>query len=194
MGFRISWMATQAAEPEVLLALKARKSGASGEYIDFDLSIGSLGNGWIIIWSEDEEYFDDPRSLILSSNFPLIACWVNETVMHSRVRKLSNGKEEWAIWHEGDENIAHIDSSGNPPAELTKLIAEAREQQALDNEVDYLFDVPLLIAASICGFKHDEFMDDTIAFDEISIEAESGMANAPPTQKGSWFSRLFGAK
>jgi hypothetical protein len=53
MGFRISWMATQAAEPEVLSALKARKSGASGEYIDFDLSIGSLGNGWIIIWSED---------------------------------------------------------------------------------------------------------------------------------------------
>jgi hypothetical protein len=192
MGFRISWLATQAPVPEVVAALGARKSGQSGDFMDFDLSIGRLSNGWTIIWSEDEEFFDDPCAISLSLSFPLLTCWVNETIMHSRVRSVANGIEKWSIWHEGDEDPTHIGSAGNPPAELSELIADAREQQSADNEVDYLFDVPLIVAEGICGFKHDQIINEESSFEELLAQRKSKSGDTRSVQKVGWLSRIFG--
>lgn len=191
MGFRISWMAAQGPMAEVLAALGANTTGATGEYFDFPLSSGQLSNGWTIVWSEDETYFDPERSAAISKHFSLLSCWVNETVMHSRLIQFENGEQIWAVWHEGDEVPDHIDHFGQPPEEMATLIADAREQQANDEGVDYLFDVPLMMAQSICGFKHDTFFED-VPFHEISLGEPTPAVAAESRPASGWLARLLG--
>ena len=191
MGFRISWIAAKQPMAAMLTALGAGTTGATGGYFDFPLSVGELQNGWTIIWSEDESYFDPERSAPISQHFPLLSCWVNETIMHSRVIRFEDGEQSWAVWHEGDEVPDHIDHLGQPPEELAALIADAREQRAHDEGVDYLFDVPTTIAENICGFKHDTFFEDIIFHEIIAIEQPVALIE-PPRPASGWLARLLG--
>jgi hypothetical protein len=193
LGFRISWIAAQGPIAEVLAALGADTTGATGEYFDFPLSLGELPNGWTIVWSEDETYFDPERSAEISRHLPILSCWVNETVMHSRVIRFEDGEQIWAVWHEGDEISDHIDHFGQPPEEMTALIADARVQQANDEGVDYLFDVPLTVARNICGFKHDTFFED-VSFREITPGEPAPAAAETPRSASGWLARLLGQR
>lgn len=190
MGFRISWIAMQAPLADALAALGAKTTGAAGEYFDFPLSLGELPNGWTVVWSEDETYFDPERSAEISRHLPLLSCWVNETVMHSRVIRFEDGEQIWAVWHEGDEVPDHIDHFGQPPEELAALVGYAREQQANDEGVDYLFDVPLTLAENICGFKHDIFVKD-ISFHEIVAGEQPALIGAIDRPASGWLARLL---
>lgn len=160
-------MATQAALETAIEPMRGKLTGEFGECFDFQCSGATLKNGWTIIWSEQEKFFDPPNAEALSKNFPLIVCWVNETIMHSRSMLFNDGKEQWMVLHEGDEDNFHIEYSGTPADDIDALIADARSHQLADPGVDYLFDVPLLIAQRLCGFKHDEMMEEEPVFHEI---------------------------
>ena len=197
MGFRISWMAAQQSKDAVISALGMGATGAEGEYSDFKFSAAALPNGWTIIWSEDQSYFDPPRSLELSKHFPLMTCWINETVMCSYVRHLSGGKIDWAVWHEGHEDRNHLASEGSPPAAFREIEAELRAAQDADEDgdVDLIFDIPTRLAESICGFKHDEWMDDPddpTPFFELVPDGGIVSTTNSGTAKRGFISRLFG--
>jgi hypothetical protein len=188
MGFRISWLAARQPLASVVSALKAEPTGRQGECFDFPFSVGEFPDEWSVVWSEDEEYFNPQFSTDLSYHFPLIVCHVNETVMHSSARYFDAGEENWSVWHEGDEVVNHIDFEGNPPVEYSSILAEALEQRAHDNEVDYVFEVPLKLAENLCGFKHDEFLED-IQFHEILLNSVAADARS---QGSNFVARLFG--
>jgi hypothetical protein len=191
MGFKISWMAAQRPMAEVLAALGTEPTGETGEYFDFPFSAGELPSGWTVIWSDDFEFFDAARGLALSRHFPLLSCWTHEGVMHTSASLYEDGREIWSVWHEGDEDPNHIACRGAIPARTSALIAAAREQQAVDEGVDYLSDVPLELAHHICGFKHDSFIDE-IAFHELAPIGRPAPRSNSTASKRSWLARLLG--
>ena len=99
MGFRISWMATQQPVDVVLPLLDATATGESGDIADFDLSIGVLPSGWTLVWAEDESFFDTPSADMVQGLSPVLTCWVNETIMHMRVRYYDKGELVWQAPH-----------------------------------------------------------------------------------------------
>ena len=188
MGFRISWMATQQPVDVVLPLLDATATGESGDIADFDLSIGVLPSGWTLVWAEDESFFDTPSADMVQGLSPVLTCWVNETIMHMRVRYYDKGELVWQAWHEGDEVPTHIAGEGALPSDFAVLVEAARAAQAADREVDYLSDVPLDMAEHICGFKHDSYCDN-VSFQEIRLNASAASGKG---ESRGFLSRLFG--
>ena len=47
-----------------------------------------------------------------------------------------------------------------PFADVHRRLTGAQESEGNPPEVDYIFDIPLELAAEICGFKHDQLNDD----------------------------------
>lgn len=162
MGFRISWLASQGGKEQLLSSLGLVDTGEQDEANEAPLSVAALPGDWVVVWANDETFANDDRAVMLSRNgHPILAVYVNETCMHSTATLFTNGETTWRLHHEGDERIEFFEKVGELPAEADAIEAALRAQQAEEDagtaEVDYLFDIPLTVAQSVCGFKHDRF-------------------------------------
>jgi len=94
----------------------------------------------------------------------MIGCHIEEHVMFSSCHLAESGEQLWNVWHNAQEGIYDIHSTGPAPAEF-EIIASARktEQDAVGGEgadVDHLFDAPINLAHSITGYRHDQWIYD----------------------------------
>jgi hypothetical protein len=166
MGYRISWLAGEGIGRERLLAaLDLSDTGEPDEANEATFSVADLPTGWTVLWANDEEYANEARGAELSRNrFRTIAVHVNETCMHSTAALFENGQRYWRLHHEGDERIDVLEAEGFLPDEAGEIEKIARAQQAEENagsaKVDYLFDIPLNVAKTVCGYKHDQWRFD----------------------------------
>jgi hypothetical protein len=66
----------------------------------------------------------------------------------------------WWISHEGENGPKGLASDGDLPACFPSIRRELEEAQRADGgddaDVDHIFDIPLKVAQSLVGFKHDE--------------------------------------
>jgi hypothetical protein len=72
----------------------------------------------------------------------------------------SDGKRKWWLSHEGENGPKGLSTDGELP-ESFPAIRKAMEQSQLAAggdaaDVDYIFEIPLKVAQSLVGFKHDE--------------------------------------
>jgi hypothetical protein len=110
--------------------------------------------------------------------------------MASSAELWSKGKRQWRVSHEGENGPKGLQVDGNLPEVYPSTRKEMEASQLAkggDNaEVDYIFEIPLGVAKSLVGFKHDE----------ICVHLIGGrfevMSRAPP--KANPLSRLFGRK
>jgi hypothetical protein len=126
----------------------------------------------------------------LSIDHDLLLCLVEEHVMASSSEFWSKGKRQWRLSHEGENGPKGLEVDGNPPEVYA---ATAKEMEALqlaeggdDAGVDYIFEIPLLIAKALVGFKHDEICPHLIG---ARFEVMSRAAPTPGV-----LSRIFGPK
>jgi hypothetical protein len=102
----------------------------------------------------------------------------------------SGGTRTWWISHEGIDGPKGLDFSGALPDNFQQIKSEMEAKQKQEGgkkaEVDYLFEIPLLIAESITGFKHDEVCPHVVGNQFKIMKKKS--------QQGGLFSRLFGKK
>lgn len=163
MGYRMSWLAVRGlTKDQALDALHLSDTGKQDEANEAPFSAATLPDGWIIVWANDEEYANETRAAALSSTATsVVAVHVNETCMHSTASFFERGTRLWRIHHEGDELIDFIERDGNLPPEVNEIEAQARASQADEDagpgDVDWLFDVPLETARTVCGYKHDHW-------------------------------------
>lgn len=101
-----------------------------------------------------------------------------------------DGSRKWWISHEGEDGPKGLDSAGELPENFPQIKAEMEAEQekegGVEADVDYLFEIPLLVAKSMTGFKHDEVCP-RIINDEFRIMRREA-------QKGGFLARLFGKK
>jgi len=159
MGYALSWVAVRGVpRTRVLDILEATPTGEREDIPDSDLVGVSLTTGFYVVLANGVQ-MDESLVAELSISGEAIVCFVEEHVMTSMACSFSNGKERWRISHEAERGIEHLDASGELPPAYARIRDEQLEQQKSDDEADFVFEVPVLVAQSLTGFRHDENID-----------------------------------
>jgi hypothetical protein len=137
----------------------------SGEIAEYGKSLFTgrgLPNGWfILVINQCEHKFVKPKLLTsLSSLGDVIACSIEEHVMWSVAELWRNGAWVWCIEHDAQKSTSHLSTSGLLPDGYAAIEQEFAGQQKHSggekSDTNYFFEIPLQMARSIVGFKHDE--------------------------------------
>ncbi|HYL99730.1 MAG TPA: hypothetical protein VEZ90_12305 [Blastocatellia bacterium] len=166
MGYSVSWLAVNGKTFELVIAeLGLSPTGEREEIPESPIVGASLPTGWVLIfYNEREAPFVSGETLQkLSKKCRLIECHVEEHTMFSMSGCYENGDLVWNVMHESRQGIYHLEIEGSPPEAARVLADDARKQQeATGGEsagVDYVFDVPILLAQNITSFRHDLDID-----------------------------------
>lgn len=168
MGFKISWYAVQGRTKAAALAIAGLvDTGVHEEVPESPYSATEFPGNWVIVWSEDFEFASAEHLGPLSVDGAILSCQLHEGIMYSAARFHENGKELWSVSHSSWEGLDNLEISGVPPAQLAGIraeqIAKQREQEPMTESgmsVDHVWDVPVMLAASICGHRHDRLRYD----------------------------------
>ncbi len=161
MAFQITWLAVHGKDKmDVLDSMHLRDTGILDEAAESPICAAPFPDGWtIIVLNRFAHPFAEDASLMLfSQDCRVIACHVEETAMFSAAQLYENGKRQWAVIHDSQAGEYHLDVEGRPPDELVEIIERQTQHQREDGEAsgaDYMFDIPLELAESHCGFRHD---------------------------------------
>ncbi len=190
MGYAITWCAVREADAEEFLAhFGLKPTGEKEEWPESPVATALLNTGWQIIWFN--EYA--PKSLrsenlrAISLQFDLLLCLVEEHVMASSSEFWVNGSRKWYLSHEGENGPKGLVSEGALPETFSEIRHEMEEAQIEEGgdaaEVDYIFEIPLKVAQSLVGFKHDE--------DCPHLVDGQFAVLSNPEQKVGWWRRLL---
>jgi hypothetical protein len=164
MGFSITWSAVREEYAEHLLnRLGLSPTGETEEEFPESLiATARLDTGWRLVWYNRYGCpFLRPQDLkIISVDYDVILCLVEEHVMASSSELWSGGQRKWWLSHEGERGPKGLSAEGELPACLQSIRKEMEQSQLAAGgdsaEVDYVFEIPLKVAESIVGFKHDK--------------------------------------
>lgn len=198
MGFSVSWIAVQgcdAAQAAEALGFEPSE-GAALDYPQRDC-VGELPGGWVVVWTDDCDALEKGRFAPLLKFGPAVACSVEEHVMVQEARGYHGGAEVWRVTHDPNrgESLYHLEVAGDPPSNLeairTAAVKAQDEEGGEDAGVDLICDVPLDLAKSICGFKHDENPPAGATFRGLRKRRKP---RASADVKPGFFARMFGAR
>ena len=163
MGFSATWCAVPESKADQFLdQLGLRPTGECEEFPESLISAARLDTGWRVVWfgEYDCPLLRDQDLARLSADQELLLCKVEEHVMASSAELWSGGRRTWWLSHEGEAGPKGLAADGALPASFQTIRSEMEKMQLEeggdDADVDYIFEIPLLLAQSIVGFKHDE--------------------------------------
>ena len=80
--------------------------------------------------------------------------------MFAASERWQTGVRLWRVEHDNQKGVRDLDKSGSLPEYFEEVVAQYSDEQdredAAKKEVDFYFEIPLLCAKRIVGFKHDE--------------------------------------
>lgn len=162
MGVSIAWLAVKTEDPGSLLgALQLRSTGEPDEHCESPVCGGAL-NGWFLLIAKrcNHRIASDGFLDEFSRGLEIVVCSIEEHVMFSSAAGWSDGQCRWSIAHDAQQGMLHLTASGQPPDSFdqirSELLARQDAEGGTEAEVDLVFDIPLQVARSIVGFKHDE--------------------------------------
>ncbi len=163
MGLSGSWIGfPNLAKERLLRELGLEETDETGDFfaVANPLSLGTMPNGALIIYSNDFDWADSHRLLEMPRLGLVVGCQFSDMVMGSYCSGAQDGQALWRVSHESDKGIYNLEMSGDLPAEFAgirqRCIAEQDEEGGEEADVDLLFDAPLLLAKLLCGMKYDD--------------------------------------
>jgi hypothetical protein len=163
MGYSLSLLVVQCTDPDAALsALNIVRTGQSCEYACERLTGCALPQGWYLVVANrcDHRFLQANVLGLLSRNYRIVACSIEEHVMFSCAEEWVAGALRWRAVHVGEDGPIDLKTIGALPSSFQPMAdAFAAKQQAECGEtaaVDYYFEIPLNAARLITGFKHDE--------------------------------------
>jgi hypothetical protein len=163
MGYSISWIAVRGKPKAALLAeLDLQETNEDDEANESPVSGAELPDGWYVLFLNDlvHPYVSVEVLRRLSVGCELVGAQVEEHVMVSASFYYRDGRREWNITHESEKGQDNLETDGVPPPLFAvRRAANVRLQQEKGEEegVDYIFEVALEVAESICGYRHDRW-------------------------------------
>jgi hypothetical protein len=189
MGFSLSWIAVRGIPAQAVMErTRLRPTGAKGDYAVHGITSTVLPGDWILVVAEgcDHRIVDRGNLEALSRGCEVVACTVEEHVMVCTAELWSDGLRTWRLVHDAQESIDHLAVEGDAPPDYAGTRDQFSAQQAAeggaDAGVDYYFEIPLAVAKSLVGFKHDELNE----IMESNAEILEDLA-APPSVSKSWW-------
>ncbi len=160
MSFKASWIAIPAAGYSSVLGRLGLKETKQNDNANETLLSGALvGEDWYVVFSNDITFAGDKGASALSNVDRCIACAMDENSIFSSVTEYRKGLKRWSVEHDAQVGNLHLKVEGVPP-EAFKPIGEKflnlqNSQDTLDGSIDYLFEVPIELAANITGYRYD---------------------------------------
>jgi len=157
MGFRVLLIAVTGTDPAIIQRDYAvEPTGKVFDFPDAPVCGAQIPNGPYVLYINDEITPSDSLFARLSQHGSLITCQVNETVMCSSASAWIGGVEQWAVSHDCQFGILHLETSGDVPAVLTEIRERLFRSQADSKDVDYVFDVPVELFVAMGGVRYDQ--------------------------------------
>lgn len=179
MSTRISWF---------VVALKSRDDTlAALEYIDSGIHVrpgecavagGSLPGGpYVVVLDEFWHPMLHPSAMqALSRDGVVVGYSESENTNTSLAFLYRDGRQVWQVSHVLDDGDDTLHVTGAAPASVASLLAQAKAARATSGH-DAAFGVPLALAASFCGFRHDAPSD--IAFTRLDPVPDQDLLPGP---------------
>ena len=99
-----------------------------------------------------------------------------------------DGQRLWRVTHDAQTSIEDLQTEGELPSAFAairdRLAEEQRTAGGKDSDTDYFFDIPVELAMSFTGYRHDATTQSLVDAFEVLESVQ------PPTTK-SLFGRLF---
>ena len=191
MGFSISWYAVREGSAQKLLdRLELSPTGETEEVPESLISTARLDTGWRILWYNEYDCpFLRPEDLgVISNDQEVLLCLVEEHVMASSSELWGGGKRRWRIGHLGEDGPKGLSVEGDVPECFASIKREMEDaQRAAGGDaagVDHIFEIPLKVAQTLVGFKHDEACP--------HLTEEQFVVLSRPTSKEGLIAKLFG--
>lgn len=184
MGYSIAWIAVRGIpKEEVLARLGLADSGEPDEAQESPVCGAELPGGVTLVFFNDFVHpaTEAENMARLSVGGEALGCQVEEHVMASAAFQYRDGAKVWDVTHVSDEGLYHLEVGGTPPPLLETIHAEMKatqdEQGGIEADVDCLFEVPLMLAMTVVGYRHDEtalVTGETPVFTELVPAAAAG--------------------
>ena len=172
MGYRVAMIAVRGIDAETLYKrYGVRRTGQREEIAESPVCGATVSTGWELLYLND---YPRPHSELLaelSANAELLFCDANETCMSSFATGWVNGVEKWLVFHDAQQSPTHLVTDGDPPSEYIAIRDEKLREQVEDSDdVDYVFEVPIEIFASLTGIRYDRDLPDSTGEDYETLE------------------------
>ena len=70
-----------------------------------------------------------------------------------------NGGPVWSLSHDSSKGVMHLQTDGQLPKDFAdireKLFGEQDSDGGPVSDTDYIFDIPVELAAAVTGYRHD---------------------------------------
>jgi hypothetical protein len=163
VGYSIGWIAVQTPDhPALFKHTQVRPTNEADEYFESPIAGAAQDGGWFLLVGQgcDHRIIDRRLLASLSARWPCVACSIEEHVMFSSAMLWRGGDEVWSAAHDAQQGIFDLVASGELPSSFDDLQRRTFHEQEAEGgqaaNVDLVFDVPLLLAKELTGFKHDE--------------------------------------
>ncbi len=201
MGFSCCWIAVEAGKQKVLDALGLAETeqtmmpGAGRP----KMSCRETPAGWTIVFNESFNWATPERVSALSHLGLAVACrFEDKAEMQSCAWAARDGVELWRVFHDSAKSIFRLDVTGDPPPQFVAIREGAVSRQVAEGgeeaSVDFIHEVPLELAHSICGFRPDECEDDEGHVFTVLRESRGPPADSAAAARPGFWARLFGSR
>ncbi len=168
MGSRLVSICARTRDRDLILDdLGLVAAGGTDAWFEEELAGAQIGDWYVVqvmVRSPYRGRIDDRLLARLSMRAEIVACSVHETNMSSFAAAWEGGRERWSVLHELNLDPRHLASEGEVPPALATFVKKANERA--EEEVDFVFEVPIDLCERLTGFRHD-----ASAMDELHWEA-----------------------
>jgi hypothetical protein len=175
----------------VLASLALRPAGEREAFPESPFVSASLPTGWFVVVADGAEHdiLSEDTLRQLSTACEVVTCTVEEHVMVSQATRWRDGRRLWRVTHDAQISIEDLQTEGELPSAFAairdRLYAEQHTAGGKDSDTDYFFDIPVELAMSFTGYRHDATAQSVVDAFEVLESVQ------PPTTRKSFFGRLF---
>lgn len=191
MGFSFSWIAVRGLSREqVLEALGAEVADVQADILE-GLALFDWPEGWVIVFSDD--YRDAIQGQLATLGRlaqSAVARGFDAEKTYNVAAGYESGHDRWSVTVNPSRRVFRV--VGHPPEQLNSIVAAAKAEQA-NTDVDLFFEIPAVLAESICGFRLGGGDPDAIRHVSLKrIKAENRKPVGLGGRKPGFLARLFG--
>jgi len=198
MGYSQSWLAVNGkGRATVLEALGLRATGTREEIAESPVAGAERPSGWYLVVTDRSGHRLTRDSVLqtLSAGCEVVAGDVEEHVMVSVAAGWKDGRLAWSVEHDGQRGMQHLVTKGEMPAAFASIRDELQSKQEEAGgpkaDVDYIFDLPVELARTLTGYRHDAAIKGE--HDEpFEVLAETSSTASIGGTKPSFFKKLLG--
>lgn len=160
MSFDISWVAfNNVRKQDVLAAAGLRDTGRLDEANEEPFSCAALPTGWTILYANDSTYACRHIGL-LSANHAVLSLIIQEYVPTSVASFHVRKEVIWSVSHEGSGGASRLTLEGAVPPQTSYIHdrqLSRRQTEVRPPQLDPMYEVPIALAESVCGYRHDRW-------------------------------------